>query len=1639
MRLFVYSVFLSCLVATTTLQAQFVRTSLDLPAGNSSWGDYDGDGDLDLAIAAPSVGVKIYQNHGNGTLSDVHIQVNTPHSFPSIEPGASVFWFDANIDGELDLLVNASQTYIYTFNTNGNLDQAANLSALITAHIDVSFNAGDYDNDGDLDLLASGGDDDDKETILLENHQNFAFSKITLIENEATLINANIQWLDYDNDGYLDILMAALQKGAEPDSPYQTPQARILRNDGQGSFHDTIRFLAGEPRHLDAGDFDGDGNIDVMISGKNINGVVTRIYRNEGDGKFKNTFITSSKIVFAWGDYDNDGDLDVLGQETVLRNDGENVFTEISHSNEFTQPQLVDYNGDGRLDVCDRDAATNNYIYRSITEKVNIGTPTVPTNLTTSLQGNQVTFAWGKSTDQETSQSALSYNLYVGLAPFTEDVLSPESISDPTSLFYGVRKVIRQGNAGYKNHFTLVNLPEPTSAQTYYWSVQAIDQNGKASFFAQPQSFDFKPLPIAPTGLQAETDHIGRIKITWVAATNQADPSYIVYRSLSVDNGYEIIDTIPNTTHNDFPSVSPSTQYIDDNTSLANHTTYYYKVQAFNKRGHSELSLPVVATSNIKVFSWAKKMNIDASLNGKALTWGDYDNDGDLDLLVMGEGSKQGENVVQNLLYNNHNGQSFSLASNINNLPILAEGSAAWGDYNGDGFLDLVFTGDFGTTLTRVFRNDEGKSFKNSQIDVLQNKAESTALWGDYDNDGDLDLIISGEEQGIVSINFYRNEQGVSFVDEGDKGVVGINKGDLEWGDYDNDGDLDLLIGGFKAGADSSSVNVYINDGSGGFSLHEFFTWGAGNGSVRWGDYNNDGFLDILIAGAIAPLLGTSGVKIFKNIPLGDGRTFEEIATSFMAVQGVARWLDYDNDGDLDVLVNGVKIAVSFSDGDCKLYRNNGNDSFVEDTDFGIFEKFYRDDLGKEITPYDGRVSPGDYNNDGSIDFALAGVFQGTASSFGNLYGAYVYKNEAIVQNTAPTTPTQLQATVADNTVTLTWNKSTDAQTPQAALTYNLRIGTSAQKEDICPSMANPTTGLRKIAQRGFQGNQKILHGLGPGIYHWSVQALDHSLVGSAFAQELTFRVVTPPAIPNNLTATPLSSSSIVLTWTSLSDADNFSGYIIEASPSNNAHFSPVDTITSDNYQYEVEGLNENTAYFFRIRAVNTAGNGISDEVFATTTNLPRSPIQLKAVAASATQIRLSWQDVAISEQGFIVERKSIRTNHLYVFQDSLMGAELTEYIDNKGVVGNVAYTYRVFAYNANGRSTSPNEASATTPSDSSTIPPAKPTIVASPISPALISLSWQYDSEKAHYFSIERSSEEDSLNYQQIAILNAEADDYEDNTVDDSTVYYYRMRAVGSGGYSDFSNIAFARAECNLPIFISLADDQTQQICNGQGSKLIVTTSINEPEYQWTNYGVEIPHANLPFYLAQETGIYACQISAQGCVQTTNQVIILKQSINQVEITLEQDTIRASTPQADRYFWYYNYEKVQQTQENYFIPKEPGRYHLVTENNDCTNSSNVIYFSVNGLNNQDISAQMQVIYNHANQTHQLVMDTPIQGDYQLWLRNAQGQRVYTKKGTKQYSTLKESIDFSTQPSGIYLLEIVIGKHYGVKKIVCIK
>ena len=152
-------------------------------------------------------------------------------------------------------------------------------------------------------------------------------------------------------------------------------------------------------------------------------------------------------------------------------------------------------------------------------------------------------------------------------------------------------------------------------------------------------------------------------------------------------------------------------------------------------------------------------------------------------------------------------------------------GSGVWGDYDNDGDVDILLTGlgDFGSVVTEVYRNDDGV-FTN--IDAgLAGVYNSSGIWVDHDNDGDLDVLLTGWDTGAgnsPTTLVYRNNGDDTFTDI-TAGLQDVYWSDAAWADYDNDGDLDILL----TGQDSTSLrytNLYRNDGGG-----TFMSFGAGS------------------------------------------------------------------------------------------------------------------------------------------------------------------------------------------------------------------------------------------------------------------------------------------------------------------------------------------------------------------------------------------------------------------------------------------------------------------------------------------------------------------------------------------------------------------------------------------------------------------------------------------------------------------------------------------------------------------------------------------------------------------------------------------------------------------------------------------
>lgn len=303
--------------------------------------------------------------------------------------------------------------------------------------------------------------------------------------------------------------------------------------------------------------------------------------------------------------------------------------------------------------------------------------------------------------------------------------------------------------------------------------------------------------------------------------------------------------------------------------------------------------------------------------------WGDYDNDGFLDLLVVNGGAAPTDGSQANFLYHNNGNGTFSQpsATTIGNIITDAGGfhGAAWADYDGDGFLDVFVANSTGPN--RLYQNIGGRSFVG-RANLGMSCVESA--WADYDNDGDLDLVVIQVANANSKTLLYRNDGHglLTLVTSGSIPQLGRSAG-CSWGDYNNDGFFDLFMSTFNA---ANNNFLYRNKRDGTFekdTLSPSLKESADPGGVAWGDYDNDGFLDLFVANGV---FGSVDDALFRN--KGDG-TFQRImAGSPSNDQGssiACAWADYNNDGFLDLFVPNNS---AFSGGPAQsnfLYRNNGN------------------------------------------------------------------------------------------------------------------------------------------------------------------------------------------------------------------------------------------------------------------------------------------------------------------------------------------------------------------------------------------------------------------------------------------------------------------------------------------------------------------------------------------------------------------------------------------------------------------------------------------------------------------------------------------------------------------------------------------
>jgi hypothetical protein len=299
----------------------------------------------------------------------------------------------------------------------------------------------------------------------------------------------------------------------------------------------------------------------------------------------------------------------------------------------------------------------------------------------------------------------------------------------------------------------------------------------------------------------------------------------------------------------------------------------------------------------------------------------DYDSDGDVDLYVGNYDPESSS--YKHWLFNNEMGRFKDVSEEVGIKHNGKEHSASFADYDNDGFIDLYIIKESGDVL---YRNAGKGTFEDvtEKAKTGSKSGGNTPLFFDLDHDGDLDLFETRSASNLL----FRNNGDGTFQEQAEKMGLSGNGGnstDAAFGDFDDDGDIDLFV------TNENTGNImYSNQRQGVFKdITEIsgLKSNGGSSAAAVGDFNNDGFSDLFIASS-----NGSGHELMQN--RGDG-TFEPAKNSkemFSAIQKVrlfdARFFDFDNDGFLDLIVAGESEAKSGRG--LFLYHNDGKSNFSD-------------------------------------------------------------------------------------------------------------------------------------------------------------------------------------------------------------------------------------------------------------------------------------------------------------------------------------------------------------------------------------------------------------------------------------------------------------------------------------------------------------------------------------------------------------------------------------------------------------------------------------------------------------------------------------------------------------------------------------
>ena len=769
--------------------------------GESSlqFGDIDLDGDLDLFW----IGLKNSRNTITNKLviNKSNYQENVEWEFdesmvmPDLRSGA-IAWSDIDLDGDLDLLTSGQQltvesgaTKLYLNDPIGRLGETTTQDIAALKGTAICFS--DLDNDADDDLIISGYSpiDSSLKTLIYVNEPTGNF-RLANEQIDFGTIFGTIEAIDVNLDGYKDIALS----GAV----------------GHKINYDTV-YLIDSVEVNDQGDtLSADTTIVLLNARDSIWALEGRVYLNNGNGDIQ--FSQAQTI---------------QGARTIS-------FVDIDQNG---KPDLVT---SGTTEIGENDSSFFS-IYMNISTGIN-NPPSPPNVLESFAISNRVIFNWGEGSDDINSSQGLQYNLSI-----TRSISSSENVN----LLSDIVKY-NNANVGKKLIREFTNIPWGT----YYWKVQAVDASGLISEWSEEKE----------------------LFIPRLVNSVQSIPGYSFGTSRWSDiNDDNLLDLA--ITGNLYTGTSETQIYINNDGIL-----------------------------NID--------NLQGSMNnvyGGHLSFVDYTNDGHLDISMTGASTYNFNTSTRTWLYKWKNGQ-YVLDEDENQMDIGFFGGKNnhdWGDYDNDGDLDLISSGislpDFAPNL-KIFKNTNGiLNIDNSQSELIQ-QSQSAVIWLNINNDHYLDL---------VSMPYLYINDGTGIMNLSNNTIINNNVSStglhaLAAGDFNSDGFDDLAISYSDLENSQMYTDIYINDTTEQFKLHQQLQ-GTSYAGLDWGDYDNDGDLDLISSGFTNSVINdfnvTEYLEPITTVYLQNSEGNFIIDTTLYMLDSVGhsstQWGDYDNDGDLDLLMTG--------------------------------------------------------------------------------------------------------------------------------------------------------------------------------------------------------------------------------------------------------------------------------------------------------------------------------------------------------------------------------------------------------------------------------------------------------------------------------------------------------------------------------------------------------------------------------------------------------------------------------------------------------------------------------------------------------------------------------------------------------------